>query len=91
MYTDAMERTQIYLGSDEVKLLNRAAAQTGASKSELIRQAIREKFGELSVADRLAALRRSAGAWKDRDFTGAEYVDTIRGDLNDRLRRLGFD
>jgi Ribbon-helix-helix protein, copG family len=86
-----MERTQIYLSSNEVKLLSRAAAQTGASKSELIRQAIREKFGEPSVADRLAALRRSAGAWKDRDFTGAEYVDAMRGDLNDRLRRLGFD
>jgi lipase chaperone LimK len=86
-----MERTQIYLSSNEVKLLSRAAAQTGASKSELIRQAIREKFGEPSVADRLAALRRSAGAWKDRDFTGAEYVDAMRGDLNDRLRRLGYD
>ena len=36
-------------------------------------------------------LRETAGAWKDRDFTGAEYVDRIRGDLNARLGRLGAE
>jgi hypothetical protein len=90
MYTDVVERTQIYLGDDELRLLESAAEATGASKSELIRRAIRSTFGELTVADRLAALRRSGGAWKDRRFTGAEYVDSLRGDLNNRLKHLSF-
>ncbi|HET9200183.1 MAG TPA: CopG family transcriptional regulator [Dehalococcoidia bacterium] len=91
MYSDAMNRTQIYLTPDEEKLLDRAAEATGASKSELIRRAIRASFGELTTREKIAALRRSAGAWKDRDFDGAQYVDSIRGDLNARLRQLGFD
>jgi hypothetical protein len=41
--------------------------------------------------DKLRALQASAGSWADRDFTGAEYVDAIRGDLNVRLRRLGLE
>ncbi len=36
-------------------------------------------------------LAASAGSWGGRAFTGAEYVDAIRGDLNDRLQRLGFE
>jgi hypothetical protein len=91
MYNDVMARTQIYLGENEVKLLDGAAEMTGASRSELIRRAIHNTYGEASVDDRLNALRRSAGSWKGRDFTGAEYVDRLRGDLNDRLRRLGLD
>jgi hypothetical protein len=91
MYSDVMKRTQIYLGKEEVRLLDRAGRETGASQSELIRRAIHMAFGELNVADRIAALRRSAGTWKNRNFTGAEYVDTLRTDLNNRLSRLGFE
>ncbi|MGH2855094.1 MAG: aspartate-semialdehyde dehydrogenase [Solirubrobacteraceae bacterium] len=32
-----------------------------------------------------------AGSWRNRAFTGAEYVDEMRGDLNDRLQLLGLD
>jgi hypothetical protein len=87
----SMTRTQVYLGDDERELLARASRTTGASTSELIRRAIRSTFGEMSKEDKLRALDRSFGSWKDRDFTGAQYVDTIRGDLNERLRRLGLD
>jgi hypothetical protein len=91
MYNDVM-RTQIYLNSAEIDLLDRAQQVTGASRSELIRRAIRRTFGqEAGQAERLKGLRDSAGLWRDRSFTGAEYVDQIRGDLNDRLRRLGLD
>jgi hypothetical protein len=39
---------------------------------------------------RPSALKASAGSWKGRRTSGAEYVDAIRGgDLNDRLARLG--
>ncbi len=88
-----MTRTQIYLGDDERKLLDHMSRATGASASELIRRAIRSTYRlELTKEEKLDALRRSAGIWADRDFTGAEYVDAIRGgDMNAGLRRLGIE
>lgn len=90
MYSDVMHRTQVYLSDDDVELLDRAAARTGASRSELIRRAIRDRYGEDDWHARLAALQASAGAWRDRRFTGEDYVEAVRGDLNERLERLGW-
>jgi len=93
----AMTRTQIYLGEDEREVLERVSRATGASASELIRRAVRGTYGlertnvELTKEEKLQALQRSAGIWRDRQFTGAEYVDAIRGgDMNAGLRRLGL-
>ena len=88
-----MSRTQIYLGEDERELLERMSKATGASASELIRRAIRSTYRlELTTEEKLRLLESSAGSWKDRDFTGAEYVDAIRGgDMNEGLRRLGIE
>jgi Arc/MetJ-type ribon-helix-helix transcriptional regulator len=91
MYSDVMGRTQIYLGDEEIELLDRVARATGASRSELIRRAIRSTFGQKTKAERLRALDASAGSWSGRAFTGAEYVDAIRGDLDERLRALGLE
>jgi hypothetical protein len=81
-------RTQIYLDDQEVSALDTAAVRTGASRSELIRRMIRAPYGERPVASRLEALRSSAGTWIRRDFTGPRFVDSIRGDVDDRLARL---
>jgi Arc/MetJ-type ribon-helix-helix transcriptional regulator len=89
MYDDVM-RTQITLNDEEVELLDHVAMESGASRSELIRRAIRATYGTRSKEARLAALKRSAGSWQRRDFTGADYVDAVRGDLNERLSRLGL-
>ena len=86
-----MGRTQIYLGSDELELLDRVARVTGASRSELC--------GALSGAPsdsprRPTSSRRSPrapGPWRGRAFTGSEYVDSVRGDLSERLGRLGLE
>ncbi|MGI8845352.1 MAG: CopG family transcriptional regulator [Thermoleophilaceae bacterium] len=86
-----MGRTQVYLGDDELVLLDRVALATGASRSELIRRAVRTAFGEKTRAERLGALDASAGSWSGRQLTGADYVDGLRGDLSDRLRRLGLE
>ena len=86
-----MGRTQVYLGSDELELLDRVARLTGASRSELVRRAVRSTFGQPSKADKLLALEASAGSWRGRGFTGGEYVDSVRGDLNERLSRLGLE
>ncbi len=90
MYSDVMHRTQIYLDDEEAGLLGRAAVRTGASRSELIRRAIRSQYGTQTAQTRLAALRASAGAWRDMSETGAEYVENVRGDLNERFEQLGL-
>jgi Arc/MetJ-type ribon-helix-helix transcriptional regulator len=85
-----MGRTQVYLGEEELELLDRASRETGASRSELIRRAVQSSFGREGKDGRLDALRASAGSWRGRQRSGAEYVDAMRGgDLNDRLIRLG--
>jgi Arc/MetJ-type ribon-helix-helix transcriptional regulator len=85
-----MSRTQIYLGEDELELLDHATRETGASRSELVRRAVRATFGRQGKDERLGALHASAGSWRGRRSTGAEYVDAMRGgDLNERLTRLG--
>lgn len=91
MYSDAVGRTQIYLGDDELELLDEVARVTGASRSELIRRAVRNTFGEKTKVERLRALDASAGSWSGRRVTGESYVDALRGDLNERLRRLGVE
>jgi Arc/MetJ-type ribon-helix-helix transcriptional regulator len=91
VYDGVGGRTQVYLNHEELELLDQAARESGASRSELIRRAVRNTFGARTKAEKLRALQASAGSWADRDFTGAEYVDAIRGDLDERLRRLGLE
>ena len=87
VYTSAMERVQIYLGRTELDLLDEVGGRTGATRSELIRRAVRDRYGELQPDDRRAALAASAGGWRGRAFGGAGYVAALRGDLNTRLPR----
>lgn len=86
-----MVRTQISLSADDVELLERVERATGASRAELIRRAVREQYGITSSLEaRKDRARRGFGSWKDRQFTGEEYVRAIRsGDMNANLRRLG--
>lgn len=90
-----MVRKQIHLEEEDVALLERAARATGATHSELIRRAIREKYapgGARTKEERLANLMAAAGIWADREFTGDQYVRAIRsGDMNANLRRLGVE
>jgi predicted transcriptional regulator len=90
MYADVVQRTQIYLDDEESDLLSQAASRTGASRSELIRRAIRTQYGARTTERRLAALRASAGSWEGRNATGAEYVEDVRGDLNERFEEIGL-
>lgn len=86
VYNDVVSRTQVYLGLEELELLDRVAEATAASRSALIRRAVRSTFGERTKAEKLRALDASAGFWGGRRLTGAVYVDALRGDLNERLR-----
>ena len=91
VYSGVVNRTQVYLSEDELEILDRTGRETGASRSELIRRAVRATFGQAPTEERLAALGKGVGIWRRRATTGAEYVDAVRGDLNERLARLGLE
>lgn len=91
VYDDTMHRTQIYLDDEEVELLERTSRSSGASRSELIRRAVRALYGASSAEGRLAALRASAGSWGPSADTGVGYVDRLREGLDQRLRENGLE
>ena len=85
-----MKRTQLYLDEDIWKVLQIRSRLSGTSISELVRQAIREKYG-VSAEKRRQAMESWVGAWKDRtDLPDTEtYIRQLRkGDR--RWKRLGF-
>lgn len=77
-----MIRTQIHLDADLIERLDREAARTGASRAEVIRRSLRERFGESGETyqeRKKRALAAGAGAWKNRKFkTGEEYIRALR-------------
>jgi len=71
-----MTRTQIHLGEWEKQLLELERLTTGASKSELIRRAIRESYGgEQSAARRRP---RSIGIVSSGRIPAAEAKQWVR-------------
>jgi hypothetical protein len=82
-----MRRTQLYLEDDLWTALHAKALLEGATISELVRIAVRERYmGNLE--ERRAAMLGIVGLWKDRaGMRDSEaYVRNLRND--DRLQRL---
>ena len=76
-----MIRTQIHLDEPLVEALDREAARSGASRAEVIRRALHERYpdGDDYAARKQAALDLAFGSWKGRRFkSGAEYVRALR-------------
>jgi hypothetical protein len=78
-----MVRTQISLEPEAIELLDRESARTGASRSELIRRAVRQQYGvmpsKVDPVRKKELLDRAFGAWKDRKFAnGEEYLRALR-------------
>jgi predicted DNA-binding protein len=72
MYTYIVDRTQIYLTPEESAALERASIASGKTKSQLIREAIDEKYGaEPSLEEFMAALNAAAGIWANPEGAAA--------------------
>ncbi len=82
-----MKRTQLYFHEDVWKALHIRSRQQGTTISELVRQAVRDKYGS-SPASRREAMQAMVGIWKNRkDLPDSEtYVRRLR--KGKRLRRL---
>lgn len=82
-----MKRTQLYLDDDIWTSLHIQARQAGTSVSELVRQAVRDKYAGAPV-NRQQAMQAWAGIWKDRRDLGdtETYVRRLRKGA--RLRRI---
>jgi hypothetical protein len=82
-----MKRTQLYLNEDIWKALHIRSRQQGTSISELVRQAVRDKYGS-SPARRRQAMQALVGMWKDRQDLpdSTTYVRRLR--KGKRLRRI---
>ena len=84
MYTYIMDRTQIYLTPEESAALERASIKTGKTRSQLVREAIDEKYGSRrSLEEFMAALDAATGAWKEEpgEDRSAYLKDLRRADL----------
>jgi hypothetical protein len=82
-----MKRTQLYLQDDIWKVLHIRSRQQRTSISDLVRQAVREKYGN-SPVDRKSAMQALVGMWKDREDLreSTAYVRRLR--KGKRLRRI---
>ena len=85
-----MKRTQLYLEEDIWKVLQIQARQSDTSISDLVRKALRERYG-VSPENRRKAMQAWVGIWKDRtDLPSTRaYVRQLRKGGR-RMRKLGF-
>lgn len=79
-------RTQITLSDHQYAVLRRQSERTGLGLAELVRRSLAATYGTDGLLDE-QALDDSFGAWRDRDFDGAIYVEELRPGLG---RRLGL-
>jgi hypothetical protein len=82
-----MRRTQLYLQESIWKSLHLRSKREGKTISELVRQAVKDKYGK-SSEDRRAAMLGVVGLWKDRQgiADSTSYVRKLR--KGKRLKRL---
>jgi hypothetical protein len=88
-----MRRTQLYLEDDLWTTLHAKALLEGATISELVRVAVRERYMG-NPAERRAAMLGIVGLWKDRaGMENAESAESSVRNLrdDDRLGRLKLD
>lgn len=82
-----VKRTQLYLEEDVWSLLQVLARECNSSVSDLVRQAVREKYCA-RAANRKEVFQSVVGLWRNRkDLPDSEtYVRALR--QGDRLKRI---
>ena len=85
-----MKRTQLYLDDDLWDALHSRARLQNTTISDLVRQAVREKY-TVDFEARRRAMEAFVGVWKNRDDIGdpEEYVRQLR--RGTRPKRLGLE
>jgi hypothetical protein len=86
-----MERTQIYLSTEQRRQIARLAKDEGISQAELIRRILDRALGfDDGAADRVAAIDATAGVLPDAP-DWPEWLNDVRGNSADeRLSSLGL-
>lgn len=79
-------RTQITLNDAQYERLKRESERTGRSLAELVRRALNLVYGTPAQGAH-RGLEQSFGAWADRDFDGASYVDSLRRGMGRRMTK----
>lgn len=84
-----MRRTQLYLEEKMHRKLTALGRERGVTLSELVREALDEKYGAAGAARRLALLQSVKGLWADRtDLPDTEtYIRDLRDD-SERWKRI---
>lgn len=84
-----MRRTQLYLKDDMWQVLHDRAASSGTTISELVRQAVQERY--MVKPGRKEAMMNIVGMWSDRtDMEDTEtYIRKLRTD--NRFERIFGD
>lgn len=82
-----MRRTQLYIDDDLWGTLRIRSRQAGTSVSDLVRQAVREKYST-GLANRRQAMQAFAGIWEGRTDLAdpAAYLRALR--KGSRLKKL---
>jgi hypothetical protein len=82
-----MKRTQLYIDDDLWSVLQIQARQAETSVSELVRRAVRDRYGN-SPVNRRGAMLDWVGVWRDRKDIGDSETYVRRLRRGTRLRRL---
>ena len=77
-----MHRTQIHLGDEEIRLLELESTATGASRAELIRRAILDRYGTGPTAPR--ARPRFIGSASSGRIDATEAKEWVRREWDKR-------
>ena len=77
--------TQITLSDSQYALLERESERTGMPLAALVRRALASTYGSASRDEAAEILAAAYGAWRDRTFDGAAYVDGLRRGMARRL------
>ncbi len=77
-----MQRTIIGLPKVDIETLDKISEESGVSRSETIRRAVRDYLDKQAGSHR--NFRASAGLWKDRNIDGLSYQDALRAEWDER-------